>query len=228
MINRIKKLIIKIIYRKEIKKCKENPVYFINKYLDIELKPHQEKIINTVKVNNKIIVKAPRQSGKTTTIINSVVHDLVFGKRITVGLKTLKTIQDRELLKSIANKLENLPAKFNIDFIAKPNDRLILDNGNCLVLRENFVDYLYLDEFAFFPLKNIYSSYYQYLMNQKTIIISTKNPGSIFNSIFYDTRYQDRFIPLEIKFEDVPGNTPERKEEIIRNIGIVGFVDKYC
>ena len=72
----------------EFLKCKNNPVYFAQKYvkivsLDEGLVPFQpykfqEKLIKRFHKNRFNICKMPRQTGKSTTVVSYLLHYAVF------------------------------------------------------------------------------------------------------------------------------------------------------
>lgn len=226
LINRLKKKVKNFIYQKELKICKENPVYFINKYFGHNPYSKQEKIINTINKENCVIVKAPRQSGKTTIIKNSIVHQLIFNQqKISLCSFTKRNLQ--EIFDSIVDTIENLPELFDNKISYKTKNKIILDNGSSLSIQDDelyFADIIYYDEFAFFSLQQI-KDYFFSIGRKKQVIISTKNKGSIFDSIWKESSYTGRFIPVEITLDNVPWLD---KQKIIEVYGQEIFEKEYA
>ena len=72
----------------EFMRCKEDPVYFANKYIKIvsldegltQFHPYhfQEKLINNFHENRFNICKMPRQTGKSTTVVSYLLHSVSY------------------------------------------------------------------------------------------------------------------------------------------------------
>jgi hypothetical protein len=81
---------------KEYIKCSQDPVYFVEKYvkvvsLDEGLVPfgmydYQKDIVDKVHNNRFVIAKLPRQSGKSTTIVSYILHDVLFNQSMNVAI----------------------------------------------------------------------------------------------------------------------------------------------
>lgn len=225
LISQLKKKVTNFVYRKEIKICKENPVYFINKYSGHNLYDKQEKVINTINKENCVVVKAPRQSGKTTIIKNSIVHQLTFNQQ-KISLCSFSYRNLQQIFDDIVDTIENLPKPFNNKIVHKTKNKIVLDNGSSLSIHDDdlyFADIIYYDEFAFFSLQQI-ESYFFSIGRKKQVIISTKNKESIFDSIWNESSYTGRFVPVEITFNNVPWLD---KQKIIEVYGQELFEKEY-
>lgn len=103
----------------EIKKCAEDPVYFIDKYVkiltlskglvNIEMYPFQPEFIRHMHENKYSIAKFPRQTAKTTTAACYICWCLLFSKPASVGLLAQKFATAREMLARIQRMYEELP-----------------------------------------------------------------------------------------------------------------------
>ena len=81
---------------REIQKCMSDPVYFISNYIKIvnideglvpfKMYKFQEKMVHTFHKNRFSICKLPRQSGKSTTIIAYLLHQVIFNDNINVAI----------------------------------------------------------------------------------------------------------------------------------------------
>src|SRR6185503_14282784 len=71
----------------EYEKCKNDPIYFIRKYIRIvnvdrglipfDMYPYQEEIVKSLHNHKNTIVSIGRQSGKTTTTASYAVHQAI-------------------------------------------------------------------------------------------------------------------------------------------------------
>lgn len=95
----------KMLLKSEIKKCKYDKVYFINKYIT-PLYKSQELILQN---NNNKIIEHCRQSGFTTTIALDSLHNLLFngGKNCVIFCDTV--VECKRLSKSIFDLYSKLP-----------------------------------------------------------------------------------------------------------------------
>lgn len=202
---------------------KQDPVKFINNNLDklipfsSKLYNKQEEIVNTIVAGKNTIVKAPRQSGKTTTMICSIICQLLFGK-VKIRFNSWNTRFSSLILTNVKTFLKNLEIKF---ILSKDKRTLYLANGSALTINRDFdVDVLYFDEFAFYYLPQIKQDYYETVFNahkrhqKKVQVIIVSTPSSNANTItemgyFFKTIYNDAvenkntFTPVSITFNDV-------------------------
>lgn len=104
---------------KEFKKCENNPIYFMKKYVQIvsldeglvpfDMYPFQEKIVNTIHENRFTICKLPRQSGKSTTTISYLLHYALFNPNCNIAILANKSSTARDILGRLQLAYENLP-----------------------------------------------------------------------------------------------------------------------
>lgn len=230
----IKKIITSLqnnfIYRKEIKKCKENPVYFINKYSGHNLYPKQSTVIN--KINNEycVMVKAPRQSGKSLVVQDSIVYRLIFNDDVKISLCSFNRNNTQYNFDLVVKFIENLPTPFNNKITYRSNNTISLDNGSSLTINDALLylaDVVYYDEFAFFSPLQV-KNYFYGIGRKKQVMISTKNKGSLFDSMWKESSFTGRFVPVEMSFDDVPWFDIHTKEKLIRNLGREAFDAEYA
>jgi hypothetical protein len=151
--------------------CKNNPKYFINKYVNLNstytnspfkgvLYDYQEGLIDHYHENSFSVCKAPRQSGKTITSLAYMLHYNVFNKNKTSGIITYGPLENfRGKLKTLKNMYLALPEWFKGDGMAYCADnKLVFNNGSsisriigaephiCSSFKQ--LDFLFLDEFA--------------------------------------------------------------------------------
>jgi len=100
-------------------KCKDDPVYFAQNYVQIVTLDHglqpfrtydfQEKLINNFHNHRFNICKMPRQTGKSTTVVSYLLHYAIFNDSVNIGILANKASTARELLARLATAYENLP-----------------------------------------------------------------------------------------------------------------------
>ena len=124
----------------EFLKCKNNPVYFAQKYvkivsLDEGLVPFQpykfqEKLIKRFHKNRFNICKMPRQTGKSTTVVSYLLHYAVFNDSVNIGILANKAATARELLGRLQTAYENLPKWMQQGVLVWNRGSLELENGS--------------------------------------------------------------------------------------------------
>lgn len=223
----LRKKIFNKLNRAEINYCKQNPVYFINRYLHYPLYPHQEKIINTINKENFVLVKAPRHAGKSICIAKSIVHEMVTNKVTVLFTAFNRQTIDYGII-GILNTLKTIPEKFGIEVISFNKSKIILSNGSVLVTNPKAysIDIAYYDEFAFYTPEKLEEVFYG-IHPKRQVIMSTKKKGSVFNSIWTEANHGlGRFVPVEVMFEDIPC-FQGKKESMIEVLGIEKFEAEY-
>ena len=85
----------------EYQKCAKDPLYFMEKYIQIvsldeglipfKLYDFQKKIVKTIHENRFTICKLPRQSGKSTTTISYLLHFALFNPNSNIALLANKS-----------------------------------------------------------------------------------------------------------------------------------------
>lgn len=206
---------------------KQDPVKFINDNLhnittfldttkEVKLYKEQEEIVNTIVSGNNTIIKAPRRSGKSLCIKSCIVYQLLFSK---VKIRLVTT--SNSLLKHHFSSIKIALLKLNVE-VKEKNNTLYLDNGSSFTINRDFdVDVLYLDEFAFYPLKKVKQDYYDTIFKahkhhqKKVQVIIASTPSSNTNTMtelgyFFKSIYngalenKNTFTPVPISFKDVP------------------------
>jgi ribosomal protein L25 (general stress protein Ctc) len=221
IINWIKRIFKPVVTKVDSEKIK------INDYLDIILYPKQQEIINTINNSkNSFIVRAPRQSGKSTILQVSAIDNLLNSK-VKVGLSGFTYHNEEYNFQKIKDFLEK---KFKHRIIKQHISTIWLDNGSILTTSINNKDYfdiIYYDEFAFYGQENV-ERYFYGVNAGKQILISTKKEGSCFNTIWCVAKeLKSRFIFMEIKFDDVPWFTLEVERELIGRLGCKKYEAEY-
>ena len=226
----------------EFLKCKNNPVYFAQKYvkivsLDEGLVPFQpykfqEKLIKRFHKNRFNICKMPRQTGKSTTVVSYLLHYAVFNDNVNIGILANKAKIAIDLLGRLQTAYENLPKWMQQGIIAWNKGSLELENGSKILaastsasaVRGMSFNILFLDEFAFVPnhvADDFFASVYPTISsgtNTKVIIVSTPRGMNHFYRMWHDAeRGKSEYIPTDVHWSEVPGRDAVWKEQTIAN-----------
>ena len=227
----------------EIKKCKNDPVYFASKYAQvmtedgiqqITLRDYQEEIIRSFKDNRFNCLMASRQIGKTVMSGVFIAWYLVFHTDKNVLAVANVASTTKEVLDKIKSVLENLPFFLKPGCISNNVMSLKFDNGCRLIGRTTTkntgigftIHVLYIDEFAHINpsyLDFFYRAIYPTISassNSKVIITSTPNGMNRFYEIYMDAiNGQNTYVPLRVDWWQVPGRDEEWKKMTIANLG---------
>lgn len=236
---------------KEYKKCMDNPVYFVEKYIKIisldkglvpfALYPYQEKMFDHFNDNRFSIVLACRQSGKSISACAYLLWYVLFNPEKTVAVLANKGATAREMLSRITLMLENLPFflqpgckalnKGSLEF--SNNSRIIAAATSGSSIRGMSVNLLYLDEFAFVErASEFYTSTYPVVSagtNTKVIVTSTANGiGNMFYKIWEGAVQEvNEFKSFRVDWWDVPGRDEEWKNQTISNTSQLQFDQEF-
>ena len=226
----------------EFLKCKNNPVYFAQKYvkivsLDEGLVPFQpykfqEKLIKRFHKNRFNICKMPRQTGKSTTVVSYLLHYAVFNDSVNIGILANKAATARELLGRLQTAYENLPKWMQQGVLVWNRGSLELENGSKILaastsasaVRGMSFNILFLDEFAFVPnhiADSFFASVYPTITSgkkTKVIIVSTPHGMNHFYRLWHDAeRGKNEYTPTDVHWSEVPGRNAKWKKQTISN-----------
>ena len=227
----------------EIRKCKNDPVYFASNYAQvmtedgiqqIKLRDYQEEIVQSFKDNRFNCLMASRQIGKTVMSGVFIAWYLVFHTDKNVLAVANVASTTKEVLDKIKSVLENLPFFLKPGCISNNVMSLKFDNGCRLIGRTTTkntgigftIHVLYIDEFAHINpsyLDFFYRAIYPTISastNSKVIITSTPNGMNRFYEIYMDAvNGQNTYVPLRVDWWQVPGRDDEWKKMTIANLG---------
>ena len=236
----------------EIAKCMEDPIYFISKYIKIvnidqglvpfDLYKFQEKMVETFHNNRFSIAKLPRQSGKSTTIIAYLLHQVIFNDNINVAILANKSSTARDLLGRLQLAYENLPAWLQQGVLNWNKGSLELENGSKILaaatsssaIRGGSFNIIFLDEFAFIPnniSEQFFSSVYPTISSgkkSKVMIVSTPHGMNMYYKLWNDAIHgRNDYKPIEVHWSEVPGRDEKWKQETIRNTSEAQFTTEF-
>jgi len=236
----------------EYKKCSENPLYFMEKYIQIVSLDHglvpfkmyefQKKIVETIHDNRFTICKLPRQSGKSTTTISYLLHYALFNPNSNIAILANKSSTARDILGRLQLAYENLPKWLQQGVINWNKGSIELENKSTIVaaatsssaIRGGSYNIIFLDEFAFVPTniaEMFFSSVYPTIsagQNTKMIIVSTPYGMNQFYKLWVDAENKrNDYIPIEVHWSEVPGRDEAWKEMTIRNTSPEQFQQEF-
>lgn len=195
----------------EFERCSKDPLYFIERYvkivnlddglIPIKLYPKQKEMIQLVHDNQKSIIKAARQVGKTTTIaVGYILWYVLFNSDKKVGILANKEDTAQEILNRIRIAYCHLPLWIQQGVIDGGWNKtsIELENGSGILaastsssaIRGWSINFLYLDEFAHVPpnvATEFFASVYPTISSGKTtkmVITSTPKGLNMFYAIY--------------------------------------------
>ena len=236
----------------EIDKCMRDPVYFIKTYIRIvnideglvpfDMYKFQEKMVRSFDANRFSICKLPRQSGKSTTIIAYLLHQVIFNDNINVAILANKSTTARDLLGRLQLAYENLPTFLQQGVLNWNKGSLELENGSKILaaatsssaIRGGSFNIIFLDEFAFIPAnisEQFFSSVYPTISSgkkSKVMIVSTPHGMNMYYKIWNDAIHKrNDYVPIEVHWSEVPGRDEKWKDETIRNTSEAQFATEF-
>ena len=233
-------------------KCKEDPLYFACKYMQIinldeglvpfSMYDFQKKILMDFHKNRFNIAKLPRQTGKSTTVVAYLLHYLIFNDSVNIGILANKASTARELLGRLQLAYENLPRWIQHGILVWNKGNVELENGSKILaastsasaVRGMSFNILFLDEFAFVPnhvAEQFFASVYPTITSGKStkvIVISTPNGMNHFYKMWEDARRdKNNYVTNEVHWSQVPGRDDKWKEETIKNTSPRQFAQEF-
>tara|TARA_Y100001970_G_scaffold211377_1_gene258021 strand:- start:602 stop:2266 length:1665 start_codon:yes stop_codon:yes gene_type:complete len=233
-------------------KCRDNPVYFTERYLkivnideglmDFKMYDFQKEMMHKFHNNRFNIAKLPRQSGKSTIVTTYLLHYALFNANVNVAILANKAATAREMLSRLQLSYENLPRWMQQGIVAWNRGSLELENGSKLIaastsasaVRGMSFNIVFLDEFAFIPnhiCDQFFSSVYPTISSgkkSKVIIISTPNGMNMFYKMWEDSlKGRNEYINHEVHWSQVPGRDAKWKEQTIRNTSQRQFTQEF-
>lgn len=230
----------------ELRKCSKSPEYFINRYCYIinpakglvkfDTRDYQDNLIDLMHNNNRVIVKFPRQSGKTVTTAAYVIWQIIFQKYSQVAILANKAKTAIGILQKVRVMYENLPNWIQVGVEEWNKGAIQLENGSRVeasatsssAIRSMSISTLIIDECAFIP-KNIWSEFYASVYptvssveKAKIFLISTPYGMNHFYKFWTEAKDEKResdFVNYEIQWNDVPGRDEAFKKKVIAEFG---------
>jgi len=222
-------------------KCAKDPLYFAKWIkiitLDDGLVPFtmydfQKDMITKFHENRFVIVKCPRQVGKTTTAVAYLLWTILFQDSQSIAVLANRSKTAIGILGKLQLAYENLPQWLQQGVVEWNKSRIELENGSVIIAdstssaasRSGSFNIVFLDEFAFVP-SNIASEFITSVYpvitagtKTKILMVSTPNGMNLFYKYWNDAvQKRNNYVPFEIHWSQVPGRDEDWKEETIKN-----------
>ena len=233
---------------KELMKCKEDPIYFIENYCYIvsldrglilfTLYDCQREKVDVIMNNRKVILMEGRQQGKTITSAACILHYTIFNSNKTVAILANKSTAAREVLSRYQIMYENLPLWMQQGIKTWNKGDVELENGSKVFtsatstsgIRGKSVNWLYIDEAAIIPnnvAEEFFTSTYPTIMageTTKVLLTSTPLGYNHFWKYWNDAQEgRNGFVALQIPYWKIPGRDQKWAEEQKSVLGELKF-----
>jgi hypothetical protein len=232
----------------EYVRCKEDPIYFIEKYCKVisldhgivpfKLYEYQKRIITSIHENRKIIAKLFRQGGKTTTVAAYICHYILFNDAKTVAILANKATAAREVLYRLQLMYEYLPKFLQQGVIEWNKGSITLENKSKVFtsatsssgIRGKSVNFLYIDEFAIIAntiAEEFLTSTYPTISSGKdTKIVITSTPLGLNHFYKFWTEAEqglNGFVPINAHYSEHPDRDQKWADEQLAILGRLKF-----
>jgi hypothetical protein len=232
-------------------KCKNDPIYFIENYIKIvsidkglvpfKLHEYQKKMILGFHENRKVIVRAARQIGKTTTVAAYFCYYILFHDNKTLAILANKASTAREILSRVQMAYEHLPKWLQQGVTTWNKGDLELENGSRIIaastsssaIRGYSINILFLDEFAFVPTNladEFFTSVYPTISSGETskiFVASTPKGMNHFYKMWTEAEEGiNGFHHLFVHWSDVPGRDKKWGDDQRRVLGEIKFAQE--
>jgi hypothetical protein len=200
-------------------------------------------MIESVHKNRFVIMKCPRQSGKSTTMVSYLLHYILFNQNMSVAILANKLSTARELLGRLKLAYEYLPMWLQQGVVEWNKGSIVLENGSKALaaatsssaVRGGSYNCIMLDEFAYVPqnvAEEFFSSVYPTITSgkdTKVIIVSTPKGLNMFYRLWVNATKKpgeegkNEYFALDVHWRDVPGRDDEWKKQTIANTSVEQF-----
>ncbi|WIC41526.1 terminase family protein [Chryseobacterium phage MA9V-1] len=232
----------------EFLRCKEDIIYFANKYCklvddtgmtnNITLRKYQKRLLRAMQTKKYVIILSGRQIGKTTTTAIFLLWKLIFHRQESIALLGDKAATAGENLNKMKSILINLPFFLKPGIVVWNGGSVLLDNGSKVftgpckksALVGKTLTCLYIDELDI-PLANQSQELVEYALptiaavkTGQAIFSSTPSVGGIFKTLFYGAMEgRNKFFPIKVNWWEVPGRDLAWKQEMLGTYGKDAF-----
>lgn len=242
----------------ELVKCMLDREYFLRTYVKIkdvdspkrilfDPRSYQKQMLKATLEERFVIVKLPRQAGKTVLMSAVLLHHVLFNQNYAILVAAHKGDKARDVLAMIKLMFEDLPSFLQQGVDEWNKGSIILENGSRIrtsatspsAARGDTYNLVYLDEFAFVA-THIADEFIKSIepttaSGETTKIFITSTPKGL--NMFYnmwsksiirdDPERWNGYVPIEIKWNDVPGRDEAFKARIIKTYGEDYFNQEY-
>jgi len=237
----------------ELKRCADDPVYFIEKYVQIQhpvkgsvpfkLYPYQINMLRMYQHNRYSVVLSARQTGKSVTSAAYLLWYATFHFDKTILIASNKNSNAMEMIFRIRFMYENLPhwLKPGINEDGWNKHEIGFDNGSRIISaatsedsgRGMSISLLFLDEFAFVApaiQDEFWTSIAPTLSTGGSCIMTSTPNGdmNIFAQVWRGALVgANGFAYTHVKWDEPPGRDNQFKEDEIGRIGERRWLQEY-
>lgn len=233
-------------------RCRDDICYFASKYVHIisidegviliPLRPYQKRVLAKYTIHDKIILMAPRQTGKTVMSFIYILHYAIFNDAKEIAVLANKEPQAKEILDRIKFAYERLPLwmqqgikEWNKKSILLENDsKIAIGTTGSSAIRGKSISLLYLDEFAHVPrhlITEFMDSVFPAISSAQTskiIISSTPKGQNHFYNIWKDAiKKLNSYEAIKVEYTEVPGRDAAWRTKVIKDMGMRHFSQEY-
>lgn len=230
--------------QEEIQKCILDPVYFTEKYVmfnqddvgfqNVKLRDYQYPMLETYHRENRVIVMASRQCGKTVVSSAYIVWFILFNKEKTVLVFGNDSKSAKENVDKIQGIITHLPFWLKPGIVSWNESGMEFENG-CRILSGAVTktaragmaaDLVYFDEFALIDptiLPNFYATVMPTLSSRKNAkVIITSTPRG--QNVFYDlwqmaiNKAEGAYTPIRVDWWQIAGRDEAWKRRTIAEL----------
>ena len=232
----------------EYQRCAQDIEYFITQYVKIvhvdrgvipfELFDFQKTIVRTFVSDNKVIVRLPRQMGKTTTTAAFFLWYILFHDNKVCAILANKATTAREILSRIKLAYEHLPLWLQQGVVEWNKGSIALENGSRVLaaatsssgIRGYSLSLVFLDEFAHVH-NNIAEEFFTSIFptissgkDTKILIASTPNGMNHFYKFWVDAEERrNGFTTLFFPWNTHPDRDHDWMEKQLQALGDTKF-----
>lgn len=230
----------------EFFKCKQDPVYFAEKYMKILVKgkglvkihlfPYQVDMIRAMQNNRFNVFATARQAGKSTVVCAFVLWYLIFSDfKPLVGFLANKGPTAREILGKVKLAYENLPRWLQHGVVTWNKGSIEFENGSRAIaestssdsIRGYSIDLLFVDEAAFVEKwDEFWPSTFNTITSSETtkvVLVSTPNGLNHFHAIWELANRKgqedwNEFTPIKVTWDQVPGRDEKWRQTALKGV----------
>lgn len=223
------------VIKEEYKKCLENPIYFMKKYvkiahpqkgrIDFDLFPFQEKALSSFVENDFNIILKSRQLGITTLVAAYSLWMMIFNSDKNILCISIKQETAKEIVTKVRYANDGLPSWLKVQCVEDNRLSLKLKNGSQIKAvsssgdagRSSSLSLLIIDEAAFIDsIEDIWLSAQSTLSTGgKAIILSTPNGvGNFFHRMWMKSESgENNFKTIKLPWHLHPERTQKWRDE---------------
>lgn len=236
-------------------RCAQDKMYFFENYVYVQgakgktlfnPRPYQKRAIDAMAANRFVVGLMPRQSGKTTVVGMDCLHDMIFNPDYRVGITSYRSSAVLDFMDRIRYAYEALPWWMKPAVSIYNRFSIKFDNGSSVIsevtaentFRGKSLIRIVSDELAFTK-PAIADAFMASLLpsleadgeasTTRLNVISTPNgTEGAFPSLWFGAVVgENGFAPVEVKYEEVPGRTPEFEIKMIKKLGRDKFEQEF-